>query len=83
MSSSSVREAAGMSPAGLRLPPRQARSCCRQNGGKRSIMNPITYSLFAYGLTAVISYVVIAIIVAINACMSRSHKKGTGGRKEG
>ncbi|WP_164496870.1 hypothetical protein [Flavonifractor sp. An112] len=46
-------------------------------------MNPITYSLFAYGLTAVISYVVIAIIVAINACMSRSHKKGTGGRKEG
>ena len=46
-------------------------------------MNPITYSLFAYGLTAVISYVVIAIIVAINAFMSRSHKKGAGGRKEG
>lgn len=46
-------------------------------------MSPITYSLFAYGLTAVISYVMIAIIVAINAFMSRSHKKGTGGRKEG
>ena len=83
MSSSSVREAAGISPAGLRLPSRQVNSCHRQNGGKRSIMSPITYSLFAYGLTAVISYVVIAIIVAINAFMSRSHKKGTGGRKEG
>ena len=46
-------------------------------------MSPITYSLFAYGLTAVISYVVIAIIVAINAFMSRSHKKDTGGKKEG
>ena len=43
-------------------------------------MSPITYSLLAYGLTAVISYVVIAIIVAINAFMSRSHKGS--GRKE-
>ena len=78
-----MREAAGISPAGLRLPSRQVNSCHRQNGGKRSIMSPIIYSLFAYGLTAVISYAVIAIIVAINAFMSRSHKKGTGGRKEG
>ena len=46
-------------------------------------MSPITYSLFAYGLTAVISYVVIAIIVAINAFMSRSHKKDAGRSKEG
>lgn len=83
MSSSSVREAAGISPARLRLPLRQAGPCRRQNGGKRSIMSPIAYSLFAYGLTAVISYVVIAIIVAINAFMSRSHKKDTGGKKEG
>ncbi len=46
-------------------------------------MSPITYSLFAYALTAVISYVVIGIIVAINACMSRSHKKGAAVKKEG
>ena len=42
-------------------------------------MSPITYSLFAYGLTAVISYVVIAIIVAINTFMNRRHKD-TGGK---
>lgn len=39
-------------------------------------MSPITYALFAYGLTAVISYVVIAVIVAINSLMSRKSKGG-------
>lgn len=42
-------------------------------------MNPILYSLLAYGLTAVISYIVIAIIVAVNAVMSRPGKKTSGG----
>lgn len=83
MSSPNVRDSAGRFPVGPRLPLRQADPCCRQNGGKRLNMSPITYSLFAYALTAVISYVVIGIIVAINACMSRSHKKGAAVKKEG
>lgn len=45
-------------------------------------MNAIVYALFAYGLTAVISYCVIAIIVAIDAMISRSHKKAGGGGEE-
>lgn len=46
-------------------------------------MNPILYSLLSYGLTAVISYIVIAIIVVVNAVMSRPSKKSSGNAGKG
>jgi len=40
-------------------------------------MNPITYALFTYGLTVVISFAVVGVIVLIDRAMSRSaNKKG-------
>lgn len=45
-------------------------------------MSPIAYCLFTYGLTAVISYLVIAIIVGINATMSLSDRKKTAHSKK-
>lgn len=40
-------------------------------------MNPFIYALFTYGLTAVLSFLVIGIIVLINRLMS-----GSGENKE-
>jgi hypothetical protein len=37
-------------------------------------MNPVSYALFAYVLTAVISFVVTGIIVVINHVMSHSDR---------
>ena len=39
-------------------------------------MNVITYALMAYGLTAVISLLVIAVILGINGIMSRIDENG-------
>lgn len=47
-------------------------------------MSPVIYALFAYALTAVVSYLVTAAIVLINYVMGRraEHKKEqSGGRK--
>lgn len=57
-------------------PSRQSFGPCQSIYGG-TIMSPVIYSLFSYGLTAVISYIVIAIIVAINAVMSASDRKKT------
>lgn len=38
-------------------------------------MNPIVYALFSYTLTAVISFLVIAVIVVIDRIMSKTGKE--------
>lgn len=38
-------------------------------------MNTVVYALFAYGMTAVISFAVIGVIVLINKIMNRGDKE--------
>lgn len=40
-------------------------------------MNPILYSALAYGLTIIISYIMIGIIVAINSFISKKELSNT------
>lgn len=38
-------------------------------------MSPVTYAIFTYALTAVISYAVIAVIVLIDKLMSKNNEE--------
>lgn len=44
---------------------------------REHVMNPILYSALAYGLTIIISYIVIGIIVAINSFISKKELSNT------
>ena len=48
---------------------REAASNTNQKGV--SYMNPITYALFTYGLTAILSLLVIGVVVVTNKILSR------------
>lgn len=42
-------------------------------------MNVITYSLICYGLTAIISFLVIGVVLGINRIMSNGDKQNSQG----